>query len=250
MFKNNDYSIILPTLNEAGHIKDLISEINNIFILHKLNFEIIIIDDNSTDGTVELIRNISKNNNKVSIYVRENKKDSLVQSLIDGIKIAKYERIIWMDADFSHPPNYINEFIRLNNSDDYDALVFSRFLKDSKRYYEGKTVNAKTIDNLSFFLNKICQLVISDKFTDYTSGFICIKKEVIKNTKISGHYGDYFINLIFDLIKNSRKITEIPYIEQDRASGKSKTTGNKIDLIIKCFFYGYCILKCSIKKLI
>jgi len=250
MFKSNDYSIILPTLNEAGHIKDLISEISNIFILHKLNFEVIIIDDNSTDGTIEIIRNISKNNNKVSIYVRENKKNSLVQSLIDGIKIAKYERIIWMDADFSHPPNYINEFIRLNNSDDYDALVFSRFLKDSKRYYEGKTVNAKTIDNLSFFLNKICQLVISEKFTDYTSGFICIKKEVIKNTKISGYYGDYFINLIFDLIKNSRKIIEIPYIEQDRVSGKSKTTVNKIDLIIKCFFYGYCILKCSIKKLI
>ena len=64
MFKNIDYSIILPTLNESGHIKDLISEISNIFILHKLNFEIIIIDDNSTDGTIELIRNISKNNNK------------------------------------------------------------------------------------------------------------------------------------------------------------------------------------------
>ena len=64
MFKNIDYSIILPTLNESGHIKDLISEISNIFILHKLNFEIIIIDDNSTDGTIELIRNISKGNNK------------------------------------------------------------------------------------------------------------------------------------------------------------------------------------------
>ena len=64
MFKNTDYSIILPTLNESGHIKDLISEISNIFILHKLNFEIIIIDDNSTDGTIELIRNISKGNNK------------------------------------------------------------------------------------------------------------------------------------------------------------------------------------------
>ena len=64
MFKNTDYSIILPTLNESGHIKDLISGISNIFILHKLNFEIIIIDDNSTDGTIELIRNISKDNNK------------------------------------------------------------------------------------------------------------------------------------------------------------------------------------------
>ena len=64
MFKNTDYSIILPTLNESGHIKDLISEISNIFILHKLNFEIIIIDDNSTDGAIELIRNISKDNNK------------------------------------------------------------------------------------------------------------------------------------------------------------------------------------------
>jgi len=97
MFKSNDYSIILPNLNKAGHIKDLISEISNIFILHKLNFEIIIIDDNLTDGTIEIIRNISKNNNKVSIYVRENKKNSLVQSLIVRIKIAKYERIINYD---------------------------------------------------------------------------------------------------------------------------------------------------------
>ena len=97
MFKSNDYSIILPKLNKDEHIKDLISEISNIFILHKLNFEIIIIDDNLTDGTIEIIRNISKNNNKVSIYVRENKKNSLVQSLIVRIKIAKYERIINYD---------------------------------------------------------------------------------------------------------------------------------------------------------
>ena len=129
-------------------------------------------------------------------------------------------------------------------------MVFSRFLKNSERYYSKQNVKAKTIDNLSFILNKICRIIISNSLTDYSSGFICIKSDVVKNINISGYYGDYFINLISDLQRESKKILEIPYIERERASGKSKTTGNKIDFIIKCYFYLYSILKCLIKKLI
>ena len=164
MFKNIDYSIILPTLNEAGHIENLISEVNNIFILRKLNFEIIVIDDNSTDGTIEIIKNISSKNNKVSLYVRENKKKSLVQSLIYGIELAKYKRIIWMDADFSHPPKYINEFIELNNNYDYDVLVFSRFLKSSERYYEKQ--NAKARIGKLFSLQASNRLISGSSLSD------------------------------------------------------------------------------------
>ena len=250
MFKNIDYSIILPTLNEAGHIENLISEISNIFISCKLNFEIIVIDDNSIDGTIEIIKKISNHNNKVFLYVREDKKKSLVKSLIYGIKVAKHKRIIWMDADFSHPPEYLNEFIKLNENNNHDALVFSRFLKKSERYYEKKNMKAKPIDKLSFILNKICKIAISEMYTDYSSGFICIKSDVIKKIKISGYYGDYFVNLISDLHKQSKKILEIPYIERERATGESKTTSNKIDFIVKCYFYLHAILKSLVKKLI
>ena len=62
----------------------------------------------------------------------------MVDSLNDGINQSKFEYIIWLDADYSHPPNYINEMINKINENNYD-LVFSRFLKESKRYFQNET---------------------------------------------------------------------------------------------------------------
>ena len=106
----NTYSIILPTFNEAGHIKKLILEIYEIFLLSNHLFEIIIIDDNSQDGTSEIVHEISKSNDKVILKVRKNKKGSLVESLNDGIQLSQYENLIWMDADSGHIKNNSNPF--------------------------------------------------------------------------------------------------------------------------------------------
>ena len=94
---------------------------------------------------------------------------------------------------------------------------------------------------MSIFLNRVCKFFLFNDFNDYTSGYICIKKEIIKELKLKGYYGDYFIVLISILKKLDKKIIEIPFIEKERASGESKTTKNKIDLIFKCFFLFYCI---------
>ncbi len=250
MYKVKNYSIILPTLNEAGHIKILINQIKKIFNKKKIKHEILIIDDNSNDGTIQIVKKLSKNNKNIKIFVRRNKTKSLVESLKEGIQKSKNNFIIWMDADFSHPPEKIKNFIIQNKKKDYDAIIFSRFLKKSIRYYQKENLSPKMIDNLSYILNKMCMILISKKFTDYTSGYICIKKEIVKNINISGYYGDYFIGLLFKLFKDKRKTIELPYKEKDRATGFSKTTGNKINLIIKCYYYLYAILKCVIKKLI
>ena len=81
----NSYSIILPTFNEAGHIKKLILEIYEIFLTSNDLFEIIVVDDNSTDGTSDIIREISKSNNQVISVIRKNKKNNLVDSLNEGM---------------------------------------------------------------------------------------------------------------------------------------------------------------------
>ena len=247
MNNENSYSVILPTLNEVGHINSLIKDISNNFDKFNIVYEIIIVDDNSVDGTVEEILKID--DPRIIIHKRIGKKKSLVESLNEGINISKNENIIWMDADFSHPPNYIEKFIKIKNEKNIDVIVCSRFLKESIRYYNVQNKKKAGIDFLSNFLNKICKLFLFSDFTDYTSGFICIRKKIIKNIKLKGYYGDYFITLITKCKLANYNVLEIPFEEKERASGNSKTTGSKISLIIKCFFYLIALNKCIFKKI-
>lgn len=244
MNKEKSYSIILPTLNEEGHIKDLIFDIFNIFRIYKYLFEVIVIDDNSTDNTISIIKKIQNINSNVRFVVRKNKKRSLVDSLNDGIKLSKYKNIIWMDADYSHPPKYLSFFLNT----DFDVISFSRFLKESKRHFHKNVFKLKPIDLLSIIINKICNILLFKDFTDYTSGYICIKKKRLNNFKLKGYYGDYFIDLIFHCKISGFKIKELPYTERDRASGFSKTTGSKLDFIVKCYFYVFIVIKSLLKK--
>ena len=245
---NESYSIILPTYNEVGHIEKLVKTISNIFINRSLLFEIIIVDDNSVDGTIDVIKKISKEKKEVISIIREGKKGSLVDSINDGIEISKSENVIWLDADFSHPPKYIEEFINYKkNIKDIDVIVFSRFLKKSIRYYEFDKTKASFIDFLSILLNKLCKFILFDNFTDYTSGYICIKKDFIKDYKLEGHYGDYFINLITDCYLKNKEICELPFLEERRYSGVSKTTFNKLSFMVKCYFYIIVLIKNKFK---
>ena len=104
------YSVILPTLNEEGHIVNLIEEIGKNFIDYNTTYEIIVVDDNSSDGTIDKVKNlIKKSSIDIKLHIRKNKKN-LAASINFGINQSKYENIIWMDADFQHPPKYIKEF--------------------------------------------------------------------------------------------------------------------------------------------
>ena len=102
MNNKNSYSVILPTLNEVGHIKSLILDISNTFAKQNIKHQIVIVDDNSTDGTLEEVEKIQ--NLEIIIHKRINKKKSLVNSLNEGIGIAKYNKVIWLDADYAHTP--------------------------------------------------------------------------------------------------------------------------------------------------
>ena len=105
------YSIILPCYNESDNLKLLISEIQN--ILKNINFEIVIIDDNSEDGTEKMItENFSKMQNLIFVK-RENKIKSLGKSVLEGILKAKNDYIIVMDSDFNHNPNDLLEIIKI-----------------------------------------------------------------------------------------------------------------------------------------
>ena len=242
------YSVILPTLNEKNHIINLIEEISKIFVLNKKDYEIIIVDDNSSDGTIDVIKDYVKKKNNIKLFVRFNEKKNLAKSLDLGIQKSLFENIIWMDADFQHPPQYINEFIK--KSQFYDLVLCSRFLSESKRYFE-KDSNVKELnENQSIFFNKLCKIFLYKDLTDYTSGFICIKKNIFNNYNLRGHYGDYFIDLLVHCKKIDKKIIEIPFIEKIRSSGESKTVINfSFTYLYTCFHYFLCFIKNIFKKI-
>ena len=174
------YTVILPTLNESGHIVNLIKDIGSVLSELKQKYEIIIVDDNSSDGTIDLVRKIGKEKPEVQLFVRENKKKNLAKSINLGIQKSKYENIIWMDADFQHPPENIKLFH--NYQEKFDLIIFSRFLKDSTRYFDDNISKKKTNEPQSIFFNKLCRSLLYKDITDYTSGFICIKKNFLKTT--------------------------------------------------------------------
>ena len=80
-----------------------------------------------------------------------------------------------MDADFQHPPKYILEFIKF--SKEYNVIVCSRFLSESKRYFNDEKINKKINENQSYVYNKLCNFFLFKDLTDYTSGFIFLKKD-------------------------------------------------------------------------
>ena len=236
------YSVILPTLNENGHIASLISAIEKILKLNKKVFEIIIIDDNSTDGTIDTVKSLVLQNNNLKLNVRENLKKNLAESINLGIKLARYENIIWMDADFQHPPKYLEEFIK--KSDQYDAVICSRFLKESERYFKNESLNKDINENQSYFFNQICKMLLYKDITDYTSGYICIKKKIFNNFKLSGFYGDYFVTLLSYLKRNDFNIIEVPFKDEIRASGHSKTVINfNLKYTYTCLRYLLTLMK-------
>lgn len=242
------FSVILPTLNENGHIIELIDEISNIFKTKKKSFEIIVVDDNSIDGTQSAVENYALNKNFLKLIKRDFKKRNLAKSIQEGINKAKFEFIIWMDADFQHPPKYIENFIKETNVN--DVIISSRFLKDSKRYFNTDKFKKEINENQSYFFNKLCRLFLFKDFTDYTSGFICIKKKILQNFVLSGFYGDYFVKLLVYLKKNNHKIIEIPFKDEVRASGKSKTLVNlNFKYLYTCLRYLLTLTVCFLIKI-
>ena len=85
------YTVILPTLNESGHISELIKSIQNVFSEIHQNYEIIVVDDNSNDGTIDRVKEIQKNNSNIQIYIRKDLKKNIAESLNLGIKKSKFE---------------------------------------------------------------------------------------------------------------------------------------------------------------
>lgn len=208
--------IIIPTYNELENLPRLLPEV----LSQDIGIEVLIVDDNSPDGTSAFIENESKKNNRIHL-IKRSSKQGLGTAYIAGFKYALqngFDIIFEMDADFSHDPNEIPKFLEeIKNS---DVVLGSR-------YKNGVNVINWPMRRLllSWFANIYTRVITGMPLHDATGGFKCFKKEVLKaiNLDLVKSNGYAFqIEMNFKAWKKGFKLNEIPIIFVDRVKGKSK----------------------------
>ncbi|MFH0851131.1 MAG: glycosyltransferase [Candidatus Peregrinibacteria bacterium] len=218
-------SVILPTYNEAGNIIPLVEAIDRAIILPH---EIIVVDDNSPDGTSRLVREMIDAGSMPALKLETRMTNrGLTRSLWRGIELAHGDTVVWMDCDFSMPPQKIPELLQ-KIQEGFDIAVGSRFVAggSAKQGTLGAANESFLATVLSRGLNLALRIAISPRFRDYTSGFIAVRREVFRSIRLTGDYGEYFMDLIARAMMLRFSFIEIPYTNEVRRAGESKTAPN------------------------
>lgn len=222
-----DASIILPTYNERENICDLIEAIRQELEPLPWRYEVLVMDDNSPDGTAQVVRDhfalgaetmALQGNCIVRLCVRTKDK-GLANSIRDGLERAHGRTLVVMDTDFNHDPAMIPQMVDLLRY--YDLVIGSRFvmhggMEDAARY------------RASLLYNLFIRVLFQTQIQDNLSGFFAVRRDRFfelapKFNKIFYGYGDYFIRLLLMAWRSNWKILEVPVFYILRRHGLSKT---------------------------
>ena len=238
-------SVIMPTYNEAGNIEELVERTEKTLQKETLagqarnptkasafgragkkqetnnneNFEIIVVDDNSPDGTSNLVKKLQKGRPYLRLVTRTTER-GLPTAVERGIKESKGEVVAWFDCDLSVAPEQLAGMIPY--LEEADIVLGSRFVDGG-----GDVRGVGYSKDFSKFLNDLARMILSPVITDYTSGLIMAKKKALEGTIFDGVHGTYFMGMIYRAYKKGWKIKEVPYVFGKRGYGESKIVGFK-----------------------
>jgi dolichol-phosphate mannosyltransferase len=225
--------IFTATYNEVNNVEQLITKIKD----NSVESDILIVDDNSPDGTGKLLEKKALKDNKLKVIIRSGKLglDTAHKFAFEYARSNSYDYLITMDADLSHNPSEIPKFLKLIDNNDF--ILGSRYIDG------GKTKMALMRFLLSYFGNKFIKNVLNIKCSEYTSSFRAFNLIRMNNFHlniINSKGYSFFMETIYQVNKLGYKITEIPIIFEHRLNGKSKIP--KIELfrtllnVIRLFF--------------
>lgn len=209
--------VIVPTYNERENVKTLIPQILEL----PSEIEVLVVDDNSPDGTADVVLEMSKKDERIHL-LRRKEKLGLGSAYVAGFKYAlsrpEIECVFEMDADFSHDPSSIPKF--LEAIQDYDLVLGSRYLR-------GVTVVNWPLSRLilSYSANLFTRVVTGLPVHDATGGFKCFRRRVLESIELDGVHSDGYsfqIEMSFKCWKKGFRIKEIPITFVDRRVGTSK----------------------------
>ncbi len=208
--------VVTPTYNEAENVERLL----NAVLSQDPSIDMLIVDDNSPDGTAQIVEKLQQNNNRIHLIKRAGKM-GLGTAYVAGFKYAienKFDYVMEMDADFSHDPNEIPKFIKMIQ--DYDVVLGSR-------YINGVRILNWPIRRLilSYTASLYTRIITGMPIKDTTGGYKCFKRKVLESIdleKIHSNGYAFQIEMNYKAWKKGFKITELPITFVDRTHGTSK----------------------------
>ncbi|KAG5876736.1 hypothetical protein JTB14_028610 [Gonioctena quinquepunctata] len=231
----NKYSILLPTYCEVDNLPIIIYLLVKYLDKSAYNYEIIVIDDNSPDGTLDAAEKLQKIYGEDKIVLRPRAgKLGLGTAYIHGLKHATGNFIILMDADLSHHPKFISEFIEKQKTEDFDVVSGTRYVGSGGVY--GWDFKRKLVSRGANFLT---QLLLRPGASDLTGSFRLYKKDVLEKLIKSCVSKGYVFQM--EMIVRARQlgysIGEVPITFVDRVYGESKLGNSEIVQFINSLLY-------------
>lgn len=212
MLVNDTISIIIPTYNEKENIASLLARIHQALSSYK--YEILLVDDNSKDGTIEVASSLASRY-PVKVIVRQ-KGRGLATAVVHGLRYATGQIIGVMDADLQHPPEALPELIKaLQNG--ADMVVASRYVEGGGCPHWG--LSRRVISRVALMVSHLL-LPATRQVKDPLSGFFMFQRQNITQARLKPI--GYKIGLEIMLAGRFQRVVEIPYIFEDRSAGKSK----------------------------
>jgi len=226
------FTIVIPVYNEAKNLKVLIPKIYQ--ELKNRKFEIIVVDDNSTDMTSKILKKFKKNN--FHHFIRKGERD-LSKSCIFGFKRSKYKNIIVMDGDLQHKPSDIKKILYVYNKINPDIIVGTRDLFKNKKH------------NLNIFrlyasriLILVVNLLLGNKTSDPMSGFFMFKKKIYVKSEKKMFKKGYKILLDLLYSKSQKiKVIDVKINFNSRTRGKSKMNVKILFYLVSMILSKYAI---------
>jgi dolichol-phosphate mannosyltransferase len=210
-------SVVLPTFNERDGIVELVGEILAVTRRARLDAEVLVVDDDSPDGTAAAVAEAFAGDAAVRLLVRRGER-GLASAIHRGFEEARGEMLVVMDSDGNHDPALVPLMVRC--AEDFDVVIGSRYvlgggmLTSAFRYWA------------SYAFNVFIRVVLAQRIHDNLSGYLAFRRGLLARLDaraIFYGYGDYAIRLLWQVVRGGGRVLEIPTVYRFRRGGESKT---------------------------
>lgn len=219
--KQQTVSVVLPTYNERENIVEVLEKLSQAIGKHLC--EILVVDDNSPDGTWKIVEDLKNPKYKV---IRRKEERGLASAIRKGVSEAKGDIIIWMDADLGIPPEIAPQLVEALAK--YDVAIGSRYVPG------GGDPRPFPLPFFSNCLNIYARVLFGSQILDYTSGVAAVRKSVVDQVLWTDNgFGEYFAEFSYRCIKRRMNVIELPLEYKIRKSGVSKLSGGSIWVLLR-----------------